>query len=109
MGRHGKRSVNICIVDLREELQILCEDCLKELGKGFFAVGIVDGERKFLVEHNPSIECCKKVRSVPLLYMDEASAIQKQQEIIETVKIDNDLSSLILEDVTGGLITNTRH
>ena len=104
------KTANICIVDLfDEELKIACDECHTILGKGIFGIGVIFNDRRYLVDHNPSVQCCKKIRSVPLLYDDEASARKMQGEIIKTVKLDQNFDHLILEDITDGLQLTTRH
>jgi hypothetical protein len=110
MSGRKKTVATICVVDLRgEEMQIFCEDCLSLLGKGLFCVGVIVDDRRFLVEHNPSLECCDKVRQVPLLYDTEVSAKHMQQEILTSVTIERNLDGLILQDITHGVKSATRH
>ena len=97
----GGKTINVCVVDLLgDELVYVCSECSSVLGEGGFVVGLIDGKRRFLIEHNPSLKCCGKEWHVPLLYKVEAAADKKRHEIIAIVKSDDDLSSLILNDVT---------
>ena len=94
MSRSGKIAGRIYVVVIPDGSGVACPECNEILGKGKYAIGIMANERKYFVEHDPSIQCCGEDRSVPLFFDDLDEAVEMKQRVKRTDK------ELILQEVT---------